>query len=388
MRHSGGKTLVVALAVVGVALILVILWDAFETMVLPRRVTRKFRLTRLYYRNIWRLWLKVVSALMKGKQQETFLSFFGPLSLLLLLVIWATGLISGFALVNWGASTPIRTPDGTAGFITYLYLSGTTFFTLGLGDVAPVGPLARMLTVVEAGLGFGFLALVIGYLPALNQSFSRREVNIVLLDARAGSPPTASELLLRRCRGTDSAEARLQYLTDGERWAAELLESHLSYPVLAYFRSQHDNQSWLAALTVILDTSAFVIAALEEPCSRQARLTFAMARHAIVDLALVFNRPPLKPPVERLSPQAFAQLRKTFADEGLPIKEGGEVEQELSELRRLYEPYVNSLSQHFRLSVPPWHLESKQRDNWMTSAWDRGVKAAKVAGFEEEKEHF
>ncbi len=243
--------------------------------------------------------------------------------------------------------------------------------------MAPVGPLARMLTAVEAGLGFGFLALVIGYLPALNQSFSRREVNISLLDARAGSPPTAAELLMRRCRETDSTEALLQYLTAWERWAAELLESHLSYPVLAYFRSQHDNQSWLAALTVILDTSAFVIASLEGPCARQAQLTFAIARHALVDLALVFNRPPVRPRNERLSPEAFALLRNTLAKEGLPIKEGEGVEQELTELRELYEPYINSLSHHFRFFVPPWHLDRKRRDNWMTSPWEKGREGGK-----------
>ena len=388
MRHSGGEKLMSALAMLGVVLILVILWDAFETMVLPRRVTRKFRLTRLYYRNAWGLWSKIVSVIMKRKQQETFLSFFGPLSLLLLMFIWATGLISGFALVNWSAANPIRTPGETAGFFTYLYLSGTTFFTLGLGDVAPVGPLARLLTAVEAGLGFGFLALVIGYLPALNQSFSRREVNISLLDARAGSPPTAAELLMRRCHDTDSTEALLQYLTAWERWAAELLESHLSYPVLAYFRSQHDNQSWLAALTVMLDTSAFAISALQGPCARQAKLTFAIARHAVVDLALVFNQPPIKLRTSRLSPEAFALLRKTLAGEGLPIKEGEGVEQELMELRNLYEHYVNSLSHHFRLFAPPWHLETKQQDNWMSSAWEKAGRATKAAGPEEEEDHF
>ena len=376
-----------AFSVVGGFLILVILLDAFETMVLPRRVTRKFRLARLYYRNAWGLWSKVFSVVRKG-QQETFLSFFGPLSLVFLLVIWAAGLILGFALINWGAATPIRTPEGTSGFPDYLYLSCTTFFTLGLGDVAPAGPLARLMTAVEAGLGFGFLALIIGYIPALNQSFSQREVNILLMDARAGSPPTAAELLMRRGCETDGTEELLQYLRAWETWAAELLESHLSYPVLSYFRSQHDNQSWLASMTAILDTSAFVMAALEGPCARQAQLTFAMARHAIVDLALIFNRPPMKPRNERLSPQDFALLRKKLAESGLTIKEGEKVEQELTELRRLYEPYVNSLSHLFHLSVPPWHRETKQLDNWMTSGLERAGKATKAAGPEEEEKHF
>src|SRR5439155_1281913 len=135
--------------------------------------------------------------------------------------------------------------------------------------------------VIEAGVGFGFLALVIGYLPVLYQSFSRREVNITLLDARAGSPPSAEELL--RGFGADHEELTV-LLAEWERWAAEVLESHLSYPVLSYYRSQHDNQSWLAALTTALDASALVMVGIEGACARQAGLTFAMARHGVVDL--------------------------------------------------------------------------------------------------------
>jgi len=143
--------------------------------------------------------------------------------------------------------------------------------------------------VIEAGVGFGFLALVIGYLPVLYQAFSRRELNITLLDARAGSPPSAEELL----RGFGAYQEELAVLlAEWERWGADVLESHLSYPVLSYYRSQHDNQSWLAALTTVLDASVLVMVASEGACSRQAGLTFAMARHAVVDLAQVLAAPP------------------------------------------------------------------------------------------------
>ena len=145
-----------------------------------------------------------------------------------------------------------------------------------------MAPIARALTVIEAGVGFGFLALVIGYLPVLYQGFSRREVNISLLDARAGSPPSAGELLVRHVGDTAGLETLLR---DWERWAAELMESHLSYPVLLYFRSQHEHQSWLGALTAVLDASALVMVGVEGGPVRQAQLTFAMARHAVVDLA-------------------------------------------------------------------------------------------------------
>lgn len=375
-------------AILGVALILLVLWDAFETVVLPRRVTRRYRLTRLFYRSTWRVWSLVVSLLSGGRRQETSLSYFGPLSLILLLSIWASGLICGFALVNWASGVLLRTTGGIIGFGTYLYLSGTTFFTLGLGDVAPASSLARALTVVESGLGFGFLALVLGYLPALNQSFSRREVNISLQDARAGSPPTAYEMLRRECRH-DGVDALLRHLSEWERWSAELLESHLSYPVLAYFRSQHDNQSWLAALTVMLDTSAFVMVAVEGPCARQAQLTFAIARHAVVDLSLIFNQAPQKTRHERLSSGELSELRKNLAESGLPLSRSEDVERELAELRGMYEPYVYSLSRYFRLRVPPWVSEGGRRDNWQTSAWERR-KGLKREGRPEETEdeHF
>ena len=129
-----------------------------------------------------------------------------------------------------------------------------TFFTLGFGDLTPQGPTGRALAVAEAGIGFAFLAVVISYLPVFYQAFSKREVTISLLDARAGSPPTAGSLLLRLAPGRNF-EALDRFLQEWERFAAEVLESHLSFPLLSYYRSQHDNQSWLAAMTTILDAS-------------------------------------------------------------------------------------------------------------------------------------
>ncbi|MGB9079745.1 MAG: potassium channel family protein, partial [Desulfuromonadaceae bacterium] len=243
----------------GIFLILLVLWEGFETIVLPRRVTRRFRLTRFFYWNSWRPWVKMVKILVPARRRESWLSYFGPLSLLLLLSFWAGGLIIGFALIHWALGSSLLAMDSSSGILTDLYLSGTTFFTLGLGDALPRTSLARLLVVVESGMGFAFLALVIGYLPALNQSFARREVSISLLDARAGSPPTASEML-RRHGHEQGREALRQLLHEWERWSAEFLEGHLSYPVLAYFRSQHDNQSWLASLTAILDTCALIMA--------------------------------------------------------------------------------------------------------------------------------
>lgn len=375
-------------AVPGAALILVVLWEAFETIVLPRRVTRRIRLTRLFYRSTWRLWLSADRSIVPDKRKETWLSFFGPISLLVLLSVWAGILIVGFALLHFATGSAIHAARGTPGFANDLYLSGTTFFTLGLGDVTPSTSLARAFTVVESGLGFGFLALVIGYLPALNQSFSRREVNITLLDARAGSPPTAFEMI-RRHGHDHGMEALRQLLRDWERWSAELLESHLSYPVLAYFRSQHDNQSWLAALSAILDTCALAVAGLDGVCRRQAELTFAIARHTVVDLSQIFGTPPHMPKRDRLPPKELKDLLGGLTASGLRIREGDEVERTLTELRRMYEPYVHGLSHYLRIPIPPWISESSRMDNWQTSAWGRvsGIKATERSE-ETEREHF
>ena len=370
----------------GIALIVVVLWEGFETIVLPRRVTRRFRLTSLIYRRTWLPWARMVNMFVPARQHEHWLSFFGPLSLLFLLCILAAGLITGFALLHWAIGSAVLTRDGSAGFFTDLYLSGTTFFTLGLGDVLPRNAMAQFLVVIESGMGFAFLALVIGYLPALNQTFSRREVSISLLDARAGSPPTASEML-RRHGHERGMEALRQLLHEWELWSAEFLEGHLSYPVLAYFRSQHDNQSWLGALTAVLDTCALVMAGVEGACERQAELTFAMARHAVVDLSLVFLTRPHETRPDRLPPEKLAELRATLAAAGIRLHEGGAADLKLTELRWLYEPYIHSLSTYFRVSVPPWIAGANHADNWQASAWERRIISRKPAE-KAEGEHF
>src|SRR5437899_10753645 len=336
-------------AAVGALWIAVIMWDAFEAIVLPRRVTRRLRPARMFYRMTWRVWSAVPRRMRPGGRRETFLSFYGPLSLLVLLAAWAASLVTAFAMVQAGIGTRLNV-EGNGAFLDHLYLSGETFFTLGLGDVTPMSRVGRAVTVIEAGVGFGFLALVIGYLPVLYQSFSRREVNITLLDARAGSPPSAEELL--RGFGADHEELTV-LLAEWERWAAEVLESHLSFPVLSYYRSQHDNQSWLAALTAILDTGALALASVQGIDPYRAQVCFAMARHVVVDLAQVFLVPPRQPDRDRLPEDRWRFLREELQAAGLNVREGADVDAKLAELRGMYEPFVTALSRHFLLPLPP-----------------------------------
>jgi hypothetical protein len=365
--------------ILSVALILIVLWDAFETIILPRRVTRKIRLTAGFYRLSWRPWSAIARRIRKPRRREAALSYFGPLSVLFLLSIWTSGMIFAFAGLHWALGTPLISADKHPDFWTYVYMSGTDYFTLGLGDVtaAAAGP-GRALTVMEAGLGFGFLAIVIGYFPVLYQAFSRREVSIVLLDARAGSPSSALEFLrhFSETRALDQLDLSLH---ESERWTAELLESHISYPVLSYFRSQHDNQSWLGATTTILDTCALVMAGIREIPPRQAQLTFAMARHAVVDIAQILRRPPRAPEPDRLPPAALGRLRDELAAAGLELADGDEAGARLAQLRTFYEPYVNALAEHLSMRLPEWAPERRAVHNWETSAWGRAAAAASRA---------
>jgi hypothetical protein len=366
-------------AIAGIISILAILLDAFETVVLPRRVRRTFRITSWFYRRTWIPWRELAEHIPGLARRENFLGYFGPLSLIILLALWAAGLIFGFALLQYGAGEHFRLSDEPLTFGILIYHSGETFFTLGYGDIIPNSGVARALAVIEAGLGFAFLGVVIGYLPTIYSSFSRREIEISLLDARAGSPPSAAELLARF--GSCPQQAVLdQIFKDWERWAAEVLESHLSYPVLSFFRSQHNNQSWLGALTTILDATSLVMAGVDGLRDEQAKITFAMARHAVVDLAQVVNAGYNPGAPDRLPTQELNRLRQNLSERGVKLRDGVEFEEKLGDLRSLYEPYAVAIALNLSITLPPWIHADKKKDNWQAGPWDRAIQARSLAG--------
>jgi hypothetical protein len=226
---------------------------------------------------------------------------------------------------------------------------------------------ARILVVLESGMGLGFLAMAISYFPVLYGAFSRREVSISLLDARAGSPPTAAELM-RRHSFKGGGEALNTLLVEWERWSAELLESHISYPLLCYFRSQHTNQSWLSALTAVLDVCALMIAGVQDHAARQAQLTFAIARHALVDIAQIFSQPPALDAEDRLPPERFDLLYQQLCQAGIRVCRDGDSMERLRKMRLLYEGYAVALSRYLYMPLPPWIADQPHKDNWLSVA--------------------
>jgi hypothetical protein len=366
-----------AAVISGLCLLAFVLLDAFQTIILPRRPVGRFRITRLFFLLTWYPWTAVGRLIRGRKAREQMYSVYGPLALLLLFVVWAALITCAYGLMYFGLHEPFVDPQHPAGifevFRSCLYVSGTTIFTLGLGDVQPANQIARMLTVFEAGTGLGFVALVIGYVPVLYTAFSNREVSVALLDARAGSPPSAGEMLLRH-NFKGGHEALTLLLVEWERWAAGMLETHISYPILCYYRSQHDNQSWLSAITAILDTCALLITTVEGPSTRQAQLTFAIARHVLIDLGHVFRLEPKErwyregAPV-RLPDEEFGRLCDALSEAGFALCGDLTTRSRLEAIRKLYEPHAQAMGDYLKLELPPWMPPPAAKpDNWKTVA--------------------
>jgi hypothetical protein len=359
----------------GLLLLAFILQDAFEGMLLPRRVMRRISFMRLYFRVTWAFWAAAARARPVGAKRERLLSVFGPLAMMLLFVAWTTGLILSFGLIQWAAQQAHGSPP-LSSLPEQIYMSGVTFFTLGYGDVLPHTNLARFAAVLEAGAGLGFIAVVIGYLPVLYQLFSRREAHVIQLDGRAGSPPTATGMLKRHAE-SDGLSKLDELLRAWEIWGADLLESHLSYPMLAYYRSQHDNQSWLGALVAIMDTCAAILVGVEDIKPLQARMTFAMARQVVLEMARSLSVTAARTPsYNRLDHDAYAKMQAVFSDAGLTWNGGPHAEETLAAVRATYEPLLEALADYLLIPLPGWVAADDASDHWERGA--RGIIARRL----------
>jgi hypothetical protein len=350
--------------ITGCAVVATTVWDAFETLVLPRTPMRRARITWLFYRATWRCWVVRARRLRSDRRRERFLAVYGPLSVIGLMTLWALSLVGGFALLQWSQRELLVNLVGDPHFFDDLYMSATTLFTLGLGDVMPQGRGGRLLVVAETSSSLTLVTMVFAYLPILYQSFSRREIRLTMLDAWAGSPSSATEIL-RRVAVNGDVSSLDGFFADWEYWCSDLLESHLSYPAIAYFRSQHQRQSWVSALTTVLDLAALVKVGIEGVPAWRAHRTFAIARHAAVDLAQILADPQTQIE-DRLPSCELAAIRTELARAGLSLNRSSDAEHELAELRRSYEPHVAALADRLMMPIPRWRPASRGPDNWET----------------------
>jgi Ion channel len=344
---------------IGIALVLTTLLDAFEVVLLPRPVRHRLRLNHHFYRRTWNLWARWASRLPVGRRREDFIGIYGPLSMVSLFTLWAVCLIFGFGLVQWA----LQSPDGRGQSLgREMIISGDAFFTLGYGDVVPRNMLARVLVICEAGTGFGFIAMTVAYLPVLYQHFAHRDMHLIEFAARAGSPPTAASLLSWHASASELGQPD-DWLRVWERWAGELIESHSSYPMLAFYRSQHEGQSWLATLAVLLDSCALIIACAEGRRMLQATATFSAARRVLNEVCNSLNVPAAPwDPERRLNPQSFLELGIALKKTTAEWSDSSRNRPVMAQLRQAYEPQLEGLSAYLLLPLPGWLNASSDND--------------------------
>ena len=347
-----GAPMSVLVLLLGAVVVLAILIDAFEVVLLPRPVRRLQRLNRYFFRATWAGWSRIAALWPEGRRREDFIGIYGPLAMVALFAFWAACLIFGFGLMQWALQRLV--PDaGSDSLAAQMLVSGDAFFTLGYGDNVPHNLMARLLVIVEAGTGFGFVALTIGYLPVLYQHFARRDIQLIEFSARAGSPPTAATLLAWHAHG-DAASLET-WLAGWETWASDLIESHAVYPMLAFYRSQHDGHSWLAALAVVLDLCTLLIAGGGDARCHQATATFSALRRILDESSAALGTGDLRATSTRRWDDASLQLVAPTLRRIVPQwRDDPSTRRAVERLRSSYEPRLVGLAQYLMLKLPEW----------------------------------
>jgi hypothetical protein len=330
-----------------------VLWDGFATIILPRTVRPMRRLSGRFYRWSWRLWAAAGRRIRDPQSRLSFVAVYGPISIVLLLVLWAGLMIVAFALIYHSLGPRFQAASGAVGFGTLLYTSASTFLTLGLGDVTSSDLIVRLFILLEAGTGYIFLALIITYMPVLDQAYGVREVGNLLIHSRVGHPPSAIKLL-HRYSGTDRSEILRGELREAERWMAEILQSHLSHPVLSFYRAQHWGQSWLVSLTTVLDVCALLIAGGDGLLTAQARVTYRMGIRLLKDLTDALNLKVDPRCRVRLSTADLPALLAALKGSDLPLSLGPGAAIQLLRLVRRYDVYLAALSELLVIPLPSW----------------------------------
>jgi Ion channel len=352
--------------VVGVVLLLVIFYDLFQSVVLPRPAINKLATVRYLLRGLWWMWRWVGNRMSTIPPRERWLATYGPLSVLAMFSAWAVGLVVGFALIFDGLRDELHpVPED---FGTSLYFSATTLVPLSYGDLIPVGVPARLATIAESLTGIIVAALAITLLFSLYESFQRREELVVTLDAFAGAPPSGVQML-ETAAAHGMKDELVKTFDDWRQWAAAVLESHLAYPMLVFFRSSHDNEAWLNSFGAVMDAAVLVMSTVEDRSEGPAKLMYRVGNHLVEDLSWYFRRWTPRddtPVIERFEfDQAWERLKKA----GYSCKPADEAWTTFAKFRSSYASPINGLARALVIIPAEWigdrsylpHRDSPQR---------------------------
>jgi hypothetical protein len=332
----------------GIALVALTFSDVFQSVIVPRPARRTLRGSSYISRWGWRAWRWFGHALVTNEAREDFLGTFAPLLLVVLLVFWVTSLILGYACVFYALRGELKPAPDFGGAV---YFAGTSLLTIGFGDIVPASPLTRYLAVLTGASGFGIVAIVTTFLFAIFGAYQAREAFVVALCNRAGSPPSGLELIEIhiRMQHIDGLNATLR---EAQLWMSAVLETHLAYPVLNYFRSTHDDISWVGALGALLDASTIVITTLDIPAKAEAKFVNRLGRHFVNDFAHYFSLPDgAEVGVERIE---FDIAYDRLEAAGVALIERGRAWRYFAEVRSTYASQLNALAQFWRIPPARW----------------------------------
>jgi len=333
----------------GVVCLGLVLWDVFETIVVPRPTPSQLRLGRHLVPWTWRAWRWLGERARTGLGRDLFYGLYAPFAAVLLLAAWIFLLIVGYGLILYAIRDqlyPVPTNFGTV-----LYFAAASVLTVGYGDVIPVGPAARFLALAGAATGLGLVALVITFLFSLFGSYQRRERLVVALSARAKSPPSAVTLLENYVR-LGLVDQLPALFAEWERWSAEVLDSHVAYPLLGYFRSSHDNLSWVSALGAMLDAAALVLTTVRDVPRGQAELMKRVGAHFVEDLSNYFGYKGTDGSIVDESQFDVAYARLAAA--GYSLEPAETAWRSFERARTIYASRLEFLASYWATSAPVW----------------------------------
>jgi hypothetical protein len=295
----------------GVALVIAAIGSAVKTVVLPRASAS--RITRGVFLIVRWLFRIVARPSMSFERRDRILGAYAPLGLMATLAAWLTLALAGFTLIFWGVDHE--------GWRAAFNLSGSSLFTLGFGR--PEGLGSTVLIFVEAAIGLFLLALLITYLPTIYAAFSRREVGITALEVRAGSPPSAREMIWRYWQLKRLSEIH-EVWAEWERWFVDVEESHTSHPSLAFFRSSHPDHSWITAAGAVLDGAALTLSSVDIPRDVKAEFCIRsgyLCLRAIADYFQIVHDPDPRPddPIS-IGRDEWNAVIDDLAQAGVPLK--------------------------------------------------------------------
>lgn len=335
---------------VGAVLVIVTLYDVFQSVVLPRPAVGRVRISTTFINVGWRGWRRVAERPRKLQMREAALAAFAPMMIVALLVLWAFFLILGYALIFTGLHDGL-TPQPDS-FGTTLYFSAGRMLAFAVGGIEATGITTRTLTAIEAASGFGLFALVISLLFSLFSAFQRRETAVVALDALAGAPPSGVQIL-ERCAADDMPEQLSTTFDEWRLWTVDVLESHLSYPLLFYFRSSHDNEAWANSFGAVMDAAILVLSTTEAVPNGHARLMYKVGVHFVADMRSYFKYAEREdvPGVER---EEWEEARERLRRAGYGLREAEAAWQEFSRLRSTYAAWLNETTKYMGVPPAPW----------------------------------